>query len=172
MLPYSTRALDALEQTAVAKSRRERCHCDRNDSYARLWQAVQRSFPDLRNINPAFPGSRTVLSSSGADSDTGVVPYIIGARELMAHPTGESESDVVRLDFNRHLMLRFRGSVVKSDTGLLAYREQDDALNLTEMAGETLADARTGRHARHTLVGLLRQSVFGRLAGYESTSAF
>jgi hypothetical protein len=48
--------VDALEQTAVAKSRRERCHCDRNDSYARLWQAVQRSFPDLRNINPAFPG--------------------------------------------------------------------------------------------------------------------
>jgi hypothetical protein len=90
----------------------------------------------------------------------------------MAHPTGESESDVVRLDFNRHLMLRFRGSVVTSDTGLLAYREQDDALSLTEMAGETLADARTGRNARHALVGLLRQSVFGRLAGYESTSAF
>ena len=56
VLPYSTRALDALEQTAVAKSRRERCHCDRNDSYARLWQAAQHSFSDLRNINPAFPG--------------------------------------------------------------------------------------------------------------------
>jgi hypothetical protein len=25
----------------------------------------------------------------------------------MAHPTGESESDVVRLDFNRRLMLQF-----------------------------------------------------------------
>src|SRR6476619_8631206 len=35
------------------------------------------------------------------------------------------------------------------------------------MAGETLADGRTGKNGRHALVGLLRQSVFGRLAGYE-----
>ena len=54
--------------------------------------------------------------------------------------------------------------------GIVAYRELDDALGLSTMAGETLADARTGRNGRHALVGLLRQSVFGRLAGYEDVN--
>jgi hypothetical protein len=66
-------------------------------------------------------------------------------------------------------MVQFRGSVVTSDAGLLAYRELDDALGLSEMAGEHLADARTGKNGRHALVGLL-QSVFGRLAGYEDVN--
>jgi hypothetical protein len=35
---------------------------------------------------------------------------------------------------------------------------------------EIVADARTGRNGRHALVGMLRQSVFGRLAGYEDVT--
>src|ERR687885_11976 len=88
----------------------------------------------------------------------------------MADPTGESDSSALRLDFDRRLMLRFRGAAITSDAGLLAYRELDDALGLTAAAGAALADARTGRNGRHALVGLLRQAVFGRLAGYEDVN--
>ena len=53
---------------------------------------------------------------------------------------------------------------------MLPYRELDDVLGLTVIAGNSLADARTGKNGRHALVGLLRQSVFGRLAGYEDVN--
>ena len=83
-------------------------------------------------------------------------------------PIGESSDGVLRLDFDRRLTLEFRGSVITSDAGLLAYRELDDALGLTTMAGGLLADTRTGRNGRRVPVGLLRQSVFGRLVGYQN----
>ena len=88
----------------------------------------------------------------------------------MADPTGESNNETLRLNFDRRLMLQFRGSTITSDAGLLAYRELDDALHLTNTAADKLADARTGKNGRHRLAGLLRQAVFGRLAGYEDVN--
>src|SRR6195256_5294103 len=88
----------------------------------------------------------------------------------MAHPTGESRDGAFKLDFDRRLMVQFHGSVVTSDAGLLAYRELDDAIGLSAVAGETLTDTRTGKNGRHALVGLLRQAGFGRLARYDDVN--
>ena len=88
----------------------------------------------------------------------------------MTNLAGESNDGALRVDFDRRVMLQFRSSVVTSDAGLLVHRELDDALGLTDMAGEVLADKRTGRNGRHALAGLFRQSVFGRLAGYEDVN--
>ena len=81
----------------------------------------------------------------------------------MAHPTGESKDGALKLDFDRRLMVQFRGCVVTSDAGLLAYRELDDGLGLTAVASEMLADTRTGKNGRHALVGLLRQGCLAAL---------
>jgi hypothetical protein len=74
------------------------------------------------------------------------------------------------VEFDRRLKREFHGSKVTSDAGPLAFRELDDALGLTELAGEALADAGTGRNGRHTPTAPFRQSVFGRLAGYEDVN--
>ena len=88
----------------------------------------------------------------------------------MRHPAGESNDGALRADFDRRLMLQFRESIVTSDAGLIAYRELDDALGLSAMAADVLADARTGRNGRHALVRMFRQSLFGRLAGFDDVN--
>ena len=72
----------------------------------------------------------------------------------------------MRVDFDRRLKLEFHGSKITSDGGFLAYRELDDALGLTDAAGDFFADGRTGKNGWHGMSGLFRQSVFGRVGGY------
>src|SRR5215207_344971 len=80
---------------------------------------------------------------------------------------GEENEAALRVTFDPRLKLDLHGSRVTSDAGLLPVRDLDDALGLTDLAGEALTDTRTGQNGRHTLTAQLRQSVFGRLAGYE-----
>ena len=88
----------------------------------------------------------------------------------MADATGEAKHLPLRVTFDRRLKLEFYGARITSDGGLLAYRELDDALGLTAMAASLLSENRRGRNTRHRLLGLLRQAVYGRLAGYEDVN--
>ena len=85
---------------------------------------------------------------------------------------GDREKASLRLQFNPQIRLELPGwsypaATITSDAGLLAFRELDDALDLTPIASDYLQESRTGRNIRHHLVPLLRQSIYSRLAGYD-----
>jgi hypothetical protein len=64
------------------------------------------------------------------------------------------DEGILRLNFDRRLMLRFRDSLITSDAGLLTYCELDSALALTDTVSEVLADACTAKNARYPMTDL------------------
>src|SRR4051812_15909730 len=88
----------------------------------------------------------------------------------MAGATGGAKEAPLRGTLDPRVKLEFHGARITSDGGLLVYRELDDVFDLTAMAASTLSEGRRGKNIRHRLLGLLRQAVYGRLAGYEDVN--
>ena len=57
---------------------------------------------------------------------------------------GDTTNDGLRVGFDSRLKLKFCGSRVTTDAGLLAYRELDEVLRSTEMGANLRTDARPG----------------------------
>ena len=89
---------------------------------------------------------------------------------MRENPAGEAKNGGLKLVFDRRLGLEFRGAKMTTDAGLLAVRELDAMMGLTEMAGDLIVEGRTGKNIGHQIPGLLRQSVYARLAGYEDVN--
>jgi hypothetical protein len=88
----------------------------------------------------------------------------------LEYAAGEAKYPPLRPTFDRRIKLEFHVARITTDCGLLAYRELDDALGLSDMAITKLLDGRRGKSTRHELSGSFRQPVFGRFAGYEMST--
>ena len=96
----------------------------------------------------------------------------IGVRTLWEtsggrRPTGEKQDGLFQVSFNASLKVDFQGSRVTSDGGLILAREMDERLGFSDLIARHLTDSRRGKNTQLPLAGLLRQSVYSRIAGYE-----
>lgn len=64
-----------------------------------------------------------------------------------------SETEDVRLGFDRRVRLEFYGSKICSDGGLLLFSELFEGLDLHDIARRVLRDMRTGPNRLHSLIG-------------------
>jgi hypothetical protein len=69
----------------------------------------------------------------------------------MEQKTKHIKGERLNIRFNRKIKLEFHGARLTSDSGILAYRELDEALGLFNSASTLMSDKRTGRNIQHDM---------------------
>lgn len=82
---------------------------------------------------------------------------------------GEERKRPFRVKFAGYVNLEFHGATIRSDAGLLMYRELDEVFGLTAGFNTLFEEIRTVKNIQHVLPAWLRQSVHDRIAEYEDT---
>ena len=80
---------------------------------------------------------------------------------------GGSQKEALRPNFDRSIMIDFRGAKISSDTGFLLLREMDERFDIIGSMSDFREDRRSSVHTRHSLVQMIRQRVYQIAAGYE-----
>ena len=85
---------------------------------------------------------------------------------------GDRRKQALRVEFDGKLKLKleFHGAKSTSNAGLPAFRELDEAFRLTEKGSSMLSDCRREKTTQHTMLAMLLQGLYGRLAGDEDVN--
>ena len=80
-----------------------------------------------------------------------------------------------QLTFDFHprqaIVADFQGGLITSDAGLLPLRQLDQRLGWTAAVAEVLDDIRQAGKVGHDLLAIVRQRLFGLIAGYADANA-
>jgi hypothetical protein len=83
---------------------------------------------------------------------------------------GNGGKRALRVQSDGKLTREFHPAKITSDAGLLPFRELGEAFRLTEAASVVCSDSRRGKNTQHMLLAMLRQAVYGWLAGYDGVN--
>ncbi len=81
--------------------------------------------------------------------------------------SGEEQSETIRPEFDRSIMIDFQGAKIASDTGFLLLREVDERFGILGPIESELEDTRSWVHSKHSQLQMVRQRVYQIAAGYE-----
>ncbi|MGO9571456.1 MAG: IS1380 family transposase [Desulfomonilaceae bacterium] len=83
------------------------------------------------------------------------------------HGSGEEQSETIRPEFDRSIMIDFQGAKITSDTGFLLLREVDERFGILGPIESELEDTRSWVHSNRSQLQMVRQRVYQIAAGYE-----